>query len=294
MDRVLRNLALTLLLSSPVHGDTGTADALILAVPGFAEQMRMGEAGWALGGAAWAAAGNPSSMAPGFSASGGRWTFETSSASAAAAIRPAEGLCAGGFFRYVGRGGLAGRDASGVATGEYSWSSGSAGVAGSFPLPLGTRGGVSFGTVWEKIEDTSASGVIFSAGLSACPLECLDTGLAVLNFGSAPSWDGVTKNLPTEVSAGSRWRALPFLSVVAGAVGGFWTSSRFSLAVEPSIGGLSASAGWTAVPGQEHAGGFFGGLAWEFVNGSEYSAEFALRQVGDLSWPVSAGISVEF
>jgi hypothetical protein len=292
---MLRNLALSLfVLAAGSPAGTGTADALVLLAPGFAGQMRLGEAGWALGGGAWAACGNPSSMAGGFCASGGKWNLGTSTAAVAAVLEPAAGMLAGGYFRYAGRGGLTGRDQSGVETGEYSWSSGSAGLAGSFPLPFGTRGGISAGAVWEKADDSSASGMTASAGLCMSPGPDLDLGIAVLNMGSAPSWNGTTKNMPTEVSAGARWEALPCGSIIGGASFGFWTSSRYSAGAEFEAGGLSVSAGWTVVPGQDQAGGIFAGLCWRFRSGSEYSTEFAVRQTGDLSWPVSAGISVAF
>jgi hypothetical protein len=294
MERILRHFALTAVLATAPAADPGTADALVLVIPGFAEQMRLGEAGWSLGGAAWAAAGNPSTLAGGFSASGGGWSFETSTAAVAAAFQPMPGVFAGGFFRYAGRGGLTGRDGAGVETGEYSWSSGSAGAAGAFPLPFGIRGGLSAGTVWEDVDDQGASGITCSAGLSLSPSDGIEAGLALLNIGSAPSWDGIAKNMPAEVSAGARWRSLPFISIVAGASAGFWTSSRFSAAAEFSAGGLTASAGLTEVPDQDQAGGLFGGLCWRFGYESEYSAEIATRQVGDLAWPVSAGISIAF
>jgi len=294
---MLRHLPLILLLraASPAFSSTGTADALVLLVPGFAEQIRLGEAGWAIGGAAWGACGNPSTMTPGFSASGGRWNFSTTSAAVATAFQPVRGLAAGGFARFVGRGGLTGRDESGVETGDYSWSSGTAGASASFPLPLpGARGGVSAGVVWEKVDDASASGVTASAGLSVRPLESLEASLAVLNLGCAPSWNGITKDMPTQVSTGAGWRATPFLRLLGGASIGFRTSTRLSAAFEAEACGLSASAGWTAVPGQDEAGGFFAGLSWKFRHESLYSAEFATRQTGSLSWPVSAGISVAF
>jgi|WetSurMetagenome_2_1015567.scaffolds.fasta_scaffold05917_5 hypothetical protein len=295
MDREIRDLALILVLGASAGASgPGTADGLVLAVPAFAGQMMLGEAGWAIAGGADAAAGNPACLGSGFTATGGRWSLETTVASAAGAFRPAPGIAAGGVLRYAGSGGIQGRDLYGSPTGEYSWSSGAAGVSVSFPLPAGLRGGLSASTLWESIEDDDAAGFSSSAGVSYIGGDSFEAGIALRNAGAAPSWDGITKNLPTEVSLGAKTGLVQGVSLAGGASIGFWTASRFSACAICAVGGLSAAAGWTLVPGEDQASGPFGGLGWEFSQGSTYSAALSVRRMGDMSWPVLAGISVAF
>ncbi|NLP06278.1 hypothetical protein GX411_10065 [Candidatus Fermentibacteria bacterium] len=291
---MLRNSALILLLASAAGASTGTADALLLVSQGFASQMRLGSASWAVGEGAWAVTANPSLTAPGFHGAGGRWNLEATTVSVAGGFGAGGGFLAGGALRFLGMGGLIARDETGQATGEYTWSSGALTAGGSFALSPSVRLGASLGPVWESAGSDGASGFSASAGACFRPSEGVLLGAALHNAGFAPSWDGIHKDMPTEVSAGVSVTLPAGLRAVAGGVYGFSTSARASLAGEFSRSGLSISAGYELTPDSPEMNGAFGGVEYRFVEQGTYGASLAFRQSRDLSWPMLAGLSIEF
>jgi hypothetical protein len=296
MDGMLRGhaLALLLLASAASGGGTGSADALILVGQGFAGQMRLGSASWAIGEGSWACSANPALTSPGFAASGGRWNLDATSASAACALSLGGSASAGLALRYLGHGGIVERDESGQVTGEYTWSSGMLGAGGSFEILPRVRGGIAAGPVWEKAGDTDASGFHASAGAAWSPSGELLAGIALRNVGSAPSWGGIHKNMPTELAAGASMRLPAGFRAVVGGAWGFWTASRAGAACEYGRDGLAVSIGWEAAGDGGSAGGAFGGVEYTFEQGASYSACISFRQHAELSWPVLAGLSIAF
>lgn len=291
---MLRNSALILLLASSAAAATGTADALLLVSQGFAAQMRLGSASWAVGEGAWAVTANPALASPGFHGAGGRWNLEATTVSAAGGFGAGGGFVAGGALRFLGRGGLIARNETGQVAGEYTWSSGALTAGGSFALSPSVRLGASFGPVWESAGGTGASGFSASAGACCGPSGGFLLGAALHNAGFAPSWDGIHKDMPTEISAGASIALPAGLRAVAGGVYGFHTSARASLAVEFTWSGLSVSAGYELAPDSPELNGVFGGMEYRFVQQGTYGASLAFRQSRDLAWPVLAGLSIEF
>lgn len=291
---MLRNSALILLLASAAAASMGTADALMLVSQGFAAQMRLGSASWAVGEGAWAVTANPALTSPGFHGAGGRWNLEATTVSVAGGFGAGGGFVAGGALRFLGRGGLVARDETGQATGEYTWSSGALTAGGAFtPIPSVSIG-AAMGPLWERAGSDGASGFYMSAGAGFRPSDALLLGAALHNAGFAPSWDGIHKDMPTEMSAGASVALPAGLRAVAGGVYGFSTSSRASLAAEFAWSGLSFSAGYELAPDSPELNGAFGGIEYRFVEEGTYGASLAFRQSSDLAWPVLGGLSIEF
>jgi len=294
---VLRCSALTLLLlvsASAAHAGAGTADLLIIPSPGFAGQMRFGCAGAALADGPAAIDGNPAAISPGFAASGGRWNLGTTGVAASGTFRIADHLLAGLGARYLGRSGLVERDETGAVTGEYSFSSGIASIGASRGFGGGFSAGASVGIVWEDVGEMGATGFTTSAGVRLAPSDRLEMGAVVRGLGSSPSWNGIHKDMPTEVSAGARYRFGELFSLFGGARYGFDTPDAFCLGLELTGAGFSLSGGWEESPGEDEVTGLFGGLGYTYVTGEVYRIEMAVSQRDRLDWPVVAGLSVLF
>ena len=298
MRRVLRGpaLALLLLLTLPClsRAGSGTADLLIIPSPGYPGHMRFGCAGPALAGGPAALDGNPAAMTPGFAAAGGRWNLGTTEVSASGAFRLSGSLLAGIGARYLGRGGLVERDAEGLETGEYSFSSGMAGGGVSRTLFGGWSAGIALGVVWEDVGDQGGSGFTASAGILGTPSDRLTVGALLRGVGSSPSWNGIHKDMPTEIDAGARYTFNRLVSAFGGGKLGFNTPGSFCLGVEFMESGFSVSAGYELSPDVDEATGIFGGIGYTYRSGEVYSVELAFSQRDRLEWPVLAGLSVLF
>ena len=255
--------------------------------------MMMGPAGRSLAAGPQAVAGNPACIGPGFTAGGGRWNLQTSGVSVAAGFSLSPGMSAAAGVTYLGRGGIVRRDETGAVTGEYSYGTGSVLAGVSYALAPWLRAGVSMGTAWENIDAASGTGIIFAAGLHGEKGGCT-AGASVTGIGSAPSWGGITKDMPTEVHLGGDCSFSDHATLFAGSTLGFSTASSFGGGVRLSASDLSLSAGYAISPGQDEVSGLFGGLSYIYQSGGTYVVQIAAAQRHELEWPVMAGIAISF
>lgn len=193
---------------------------------------------------------------------------------------------------YLGKGGILRRDQYGEVTGEYSFSTGTASAGASFSVLPWLSAGGSFGIAWENIDDQAGTGITASAGLAADIGERGTAGLCVTGLGTSPEWNGVSKAMPVEVSAGASWRFSRLLECFAGTGIGFSTSSSFGGGLSIELEELSISGGYSFVPDEEEMTGFFAGLQYTYESSGTYIIEAAVSQRDQLDWPVLAGISV--
>lgn len=292
MHRVLHGIALICLLWTTAAGDTGTADMLVLSSPGFPALMMMGPAGRPLAAGPESGFGNPALILPGFTAAGGRWNLQTTAVSIAGGFSASTDLKLGVGLTYLGRGGILRRDETGAVTGEYSYSTGSFFAGASHRINPWLTAGASAGIGWENIDSGSGTGIIASAGLAAELGEAGAAGVSVTGLGTAPTWNGVSKAMPVEISAGARWRLNSLLACFAGSGLGLSTASSHGGGLMITIPRLLISAGYRLVPGEEELTGFFGGVQYTYESGGTYILEAAVSQRDQLEWPVLAGISV--
>jgi hypothetical protein len=296
MRGVLRGTALALLLILPgaSGAGSGTADLLIIPSPGYPGHLRFGCAGPALTGGPAALDGNPAAISPGFAAAGGRWNLGTTEVSASGAFRLSGSLHAGIGARYLGRSGLVERNEEGVETGEYSFSSGMVSAGVSRTLVGSWSGGVSLGVVWEDVGDRGGSGFSASAGILGRPADGLTIGATLRGVGSSPSWNGIHKDMPTEIAAGVRYSFYRFVSVFGGGRLGFNTPDSFCLGLEFEHSGFSMSGGYEHTPDVDESTGIFGGIGYTYRSAEVYSIELAFSQRDLLEWPILAGLSILF
>ncbi len=294
MRGILRRSALTILLICGFsEASTGTADALVLCRRPFSSAARLGPAAYAVLAGPWAASGNPAALAGGISASGGTAALESSTAGAAAALSAGGGIMVGLSLQWLGHGGIQGRDEQGLPVGEYSWSSGCLSAALAADVAPSLKAGVSFGPVWESAGDEGATGLTSSAGILWNASPSIDVGLALENFGSAPDWSGVQKNMPVEISLGAAWKPSGMISIIGGGSLGFHTSSRLSAAAEVRSGSVSLSGGWELVPDDPEASGPFAGIGYIYESSGIYRVDVAVTR-DEFGWPVLAGLSAGF
>ena len=294
MERVLRCSALILLaIAGAAQAGTGTADLLVVQSPGFPGRLAMGAAGYALGAGPDAVFGNPALLSGGFAAGGGRWNLQTTSAAAAGAFRLGQGIRGGIGFRYLGRGDIVSRDQYGNETGVYSYGSGmaAAGVSGRFGELLGWGG--SMAVAWEKIGENTGTGFSASLGLQARTDMGLLAGLAVRGLGSAPSWNGVHKDMPITVDGGVSVDLARSMSVFGGGQIGVSTSSAGSVGLRGGVSGLGLCGGYT-LGEEDETSGLFGSVSYEYHAAETYVVELATAQRDVLEWPVLAGLTVIF
>ena len=253
----------------------------------------MGPAGRSLAEGPEAVAGNPACIGPGFAAGGGRWNLQTSGVSAAAGFSLSSELSAAAGVTYLGRGGLIRRDETGAVSGEYSYGTGSALAGFSYSVAPWLRAGVSMGVAWENIDAGSGTGMVLAGGLSA-KSGSWSAGAGITGIGSAPSWNGIKKDMPTEVHAGGEYLFSDNVSLFAGSSMGFSTASSFGGGLKLSVSDLALAAGYTISPGEEEISGVFGGLSYIYQSGGTYIVQIALAQRHELEWPVMAGIAISF
>ncbi len=273
-------------------GDTGTADLLVISAPGFPSVMMMGPAGKALASGPESVTGNPAMIVSGFTASGGRWNLQTTGISVAGGFQAGSRMSISGGLTYLGRGGIIRRDETGSVTGEYSFGAGTALAGVSFLLAPWLRGGISAGVSWESIDEQGGTGLTCSAGFGADFQNGMNAGIVLSGIGQAPSWNGIRKNMPTEVSAGVSY---PFGSMLTGFAGGrigFSTSDAFGGGLRIEYADLGLSAGYSYAPDEDEISGFFAGAQYNYTSEGTYTIEAAISQRDDLSWPVFAGISI--
>ncbi len=296
MRGVLRCFTLALLLILPCISlaGSGTADLLIIPSPAYPGHLRFGCAGPVLVAGPAALDGNPAAITPGFAAAGGRWNLGTTEVSASGAFRLSGSLLAGVGARYLGRSGLVERDAEGNETGEYSFSSGMATAGVSRTLIEGWSGGVSLGVVWEDVGDQGVSGFTASLGILGAPSDGLTVGALLRGVGSSPSWNGIHKDMPTEIAVGARYTFHRLVSAFGGGRLGFNTPDSFCLGIEFEQGGFALSGGYELSPDVDEATGIFGGIGYTYRSEEVYTVELAFSQRDRLEWPVLAGLSVLF
>lgn len=295
MRRVFCGVTVALVVSvSAGFSGTGTADLLLVPSPGYPGQMRYGSAGFALHRGPAALEGNPSALGSGFSASGGRWNLETTSVSAVGAFSISPSIIAGAGVRYIGKSGLVERDAEGNETGEFSFSTGSLNAGISYDVFGGWKAGISLGVAWERIAGKGGTGMVASAGLSGSPFEGAFAGASLRGIGQAPSWNGIRKNMPTEVTAALLYNISSVVSVFGGGRIGFSTFDSYCAGVEFDYEGFTASGGWEVAPGEDETSGLFAGMGYSYVSEQTYLLELAVSQRHELEWPVLAGLSVLF
>ncbi len=273
-------------------GDTGTADLLVISAPGFPSMMMMGPAGKALATGPQSVTGNPAMIVSGFTAAGGTWNLQTTGISVAGGFSVGSDMSISGGLTYLGRGGIIRRDETGSITGEYSFGSGTALAGVSFLLTSWLQGGVSAGVSWESIAEQGGTGLTCSAGLGANLQNGMKVGIVLSGIGQAPSWNGIRKNMPVEISAGVSY---PFGSILTGFAGGrmgFSTSDAFGGGMRIEYADLGFSAGYGYAPGEDEISGFFAGMQYTYISNGTYTIEAAVSQRDDLSWPVFAGISI--
>ncbi len=293
MHRVLLGHALIILCTAQASASTGSADALFLSLDPFAASARLGCAAGATAAGPWACTSNPALLELGISASGGTTNLGASTVGAAAAFGLPGGVTGGMAVHWLGRGGLQGRDEQGLPDGEYGWSSGSLTAACAFDITTGLRAGLSAGPLWESAGSAGASGFAFSAGAALQVSDRLAAGAAVMNAGLAPSWNGIQKDMPVEICGGVRFEPAGFLELTCGGCHGLSTAGRYSAAAEIVMHPLSISAGWELVPGEEEAGGPFGGFSYTHVSSGAYSLDLSIRR-DEFGWPLLAGLTARF
>jgi hypothetical protein len=254
--------------------------------------MMMGPSGKALAAGPESVTGNPALLSPGFSAAGGRWNLQTTGVSVAGGFSGGSSLSFGAAVTYLGRGGMIRRDESGLVTGEYSYSTGTACAGASFSILPWLRAGGSAGIAWENIDEQTGTGITASAGLAADIGGSGTAGVAVTGLGVPPEWNGVSKAMPVEVSAGASWKISRALDCFGGTTLGFSTSSSFGGGLSLDLTGLRLSAGYRFSPGEEEITGVFSGIQYTYTSSGTYIIEAAVSQRDRMDWPVLAGISV--
>ncbi|OPL18121.1 MAG: hypothetical protein AVO35_06355 [Candidatus Aegiribacteria sp. MLS_C] len=252
----------------------------------------MGSAGRSLCRGPESIYGNPALLVPGFTASGGRWNLGTSAVSAAGGFSAGGSLTAGASLVYLGRGGLLRRDDSGMVTGEYSYSTGAALLGVSSQVLPWLRVGGSAGVSWENIDSDAGTGVAASAGVAAEVGTSGMAGLTVTGLGKPPEWNGVTKAMPVEVSAGGSWELSRYLVLFGGTTIGFSTASSLAGGFSLSLSELDLTAGYDLTVGEDETTGFFAGLAYTYSSGGTYIIEMAVSQRHNTDWPVLGGVSI--
>ena len=275
-------------------GGTGTADLLVLSSPGFPSMMMLGPAGRVICAGPGSMLANPAICETGFSAAGGRWNLETTAVSVAGAFSAGSDIEVGAGLTYLGRGGLIGRDESGVVTGEYSYSTGCAMAGVSFPLTGWIDAGVSAGLSWENIASDGGTGFTANAGLAFKPSSGFLAGIVITGAGQAPSWQDIHKDMPTEISAGASYRISSILTGFAGGKIGLSTSDSYGCGMSINFREYGCSAGYQYSPGEEEISGFFAGLRYTYESTGSYTIEIATSQRDELDWPILAGLSVSF
>ena len=265
---------------------------LVISAPGFPSVMMMGSAGKALAAGPESVTGNPAMINPGFTASGGRWNLQTTVVSVAGGFSAGSDMNFSAGITYLGRGGMLRRDETGLVTGEYSFGAGTALLGMSYLLTPWLKGGISAGVSWEDIGEQGGTGLTCSAGLAADLPKGMKAGIVVSGIGQAPSWNGIRKNMPTEVSAGVSYPFGTILTCFAGGRAGFATSDAFGGGLKIEYSDLCISGGYQYVPGEDEISGFFVGLQYNYTSGGTYTIEAAASQRDELSWPVFAGISI--
>lgn len=289
-------IAATLLLAVAAGGagaSTGTADGLLLCIDTFPGLARLGCCARAIVAGPWAASSNPALMTRGISASGGSARLSSTSLGLGAGFSLGGDLTGGATLRWLGHGGLTGRDEVGEVTGEYSWSAGSAMAGLSLGLAGGLVAGVAGGPLWESAGDVSATGLSGSAGLCWTASPSLSAGCMVTGLGMAPDWDGIRKDMPVEATAAVLYSPPGMLLLTCGATAGPSTAARLSAAAQASLSGFSVSGGWEAVPGEERAGGPFAGASYTYSSSGTYTLDASVSR-SETGWPVSAGITASF
>lgn len=252
----------------------------------------MGPAGKALAIGPESVTGNPAMIVSGFTASGGVWNLQTTGISVAGGFSAGSDMNFAGAVTYLGRGGLLRRDETGSVTGEYSFSTGTALAGASFSITPWLTGGISAGVSWENIGDQGGAGLACGAGLAASLPRGAKAGISVSGIGQAPSWDGIRKDMPTEVSAGLSY---PFGKIFTGFAGGrtgFSTSDAVGGGLRIEYSDLGFTAGYAYTPGEDEISGFFAGLQYNYISEGTYTIEAAVSQRDELDWPVFAGISI--
>lgn len=272
--------------------DTGTADMLVISAPGFPSVMMMGPAGKALAVGPESVTGNPAMISSGFTASGGRWNLQTTGVSVAGGFSAGSAMNFSAGITYLGRGGILCRDETGLVTGEYSFGAGTALLGMSYLLTPWLKGGISAGVSWEDIGKQEGTGFTCSTGLAADLTKDVKAGVVVSGIGQAPSWNGIRKNMPTEISAGMSYAFTPIFTCFAGGRAGFATSDAFGGGLKIEYSEVSVSAGYRYVPGENEITGFFAGLQYNYTSEGTYTIEAAVSQRDELNWPVFAGISI--
>lgn len=265
---------------------------LAISAPGFPSVMMMGPAGKALAAGPESVTGNPAMIDPGFTASGGRWNLQTTGVSVAGGFSADSAMNFSAGITYLGSGGILRRDETGVVTGEYSFGAGTALLGMSYLLTPWLKGGISAGVSWEDIGEQGGTGFTCSAGLAAEFSKGMKAGIVVSGIGQAPSWNGIRKDMPTEISAGVSYPFGTILTCFAGGRTGFATSDAFGGGLKIEYSDVSVSAGYQYVPGEDEISGFFAGLQYNYTSGGTYTIEAAVSQRDELSWPVFAGISI--
>jgi hypothetical protein len=285
---------MTALAVMATAGDTGTSDLLVISSPGFPSVMMLGSAGKALAQGPEAFSGNPALLTPGFTASGGRWNLQTTSVSLAGGFSGGESLDFAAGLTYLGKGGLLRRDDTGSVTGEYSYSTGTAMAGLSMEVLPSIRGGISLGISWENIDTQKGTGFTSSAGIAADLGRGFNTGLSLTGLGTAPSWSGIKKDMPTELHAAVSWDQSEYLTLFSGGKLGFSTADSWSGGICFSLSDLQLTGGYSFVPGEDETAGIFAGLRYIYSSSGIYIIEMAVAQRDEFSWPVLAGISVRF
>jgi hypothetical protein len=214
--------------------------------------------------------------------------------SAAGAFRVSGSILAGIGVRYLGRSGLVERDETGTETGEYSFSSGIASIGASSSLGRNWSAGISLGIAWEDAGEQGATGFTTSAGLRGEISDGLILGAVIRGFGLAPEWNGIHKDMPTEIAASVVYSISETVSAFGGGRYGFDTPDSWCLGAELGISGFSVSGGYDIYPDADECTGFFGGLGYTYDAGEVYSVELAICQRDVFDWPVLAGLSVLF
>lgn len=279
-------------VSVVMAGEIGTADLLILSVPGSPSVMMYGSAGTALVAGPESVSGNPSMLESGFTASGGRWNLESTVVSAAAAFTPVSDIRAGLGITYLGKGGIIRRDEAGVVQGEYSFSTGFLVTGISCPISERLSAGASVGFSWESIGGDGGTGFVANAGMAYNFHGRLRAGAVISSLGSSPSWSGIHKDMPTEVSVGVSCGIMEFFSCFGGGRIGFSTADAFSGGISIEYSGFGCTAGYQYSPDQGEISGLFGGLRYTYISNGTYTVEAAFAQRDQLQWPVIAGLSV--
>lgn len=256
--------------------------------------MMLGPAGRAIGIGPEMVTANPALISTGFTAGGGRWNLSTTGVSLAGGFGLGSEVTAAAGLVYLGHGGIIRRNQQGQATGEYSYSTGSALAGVSFPLSGWAAAGTSLGVSWESADGEGGTGFTVNAGIGFFPMEGMKAGLAVTGLGTTPSWNGIRKDMPTEIQAGASLKVTDFLTTFAGGSMGLHTADSFGGGLSVASRGLGASAGYTFAPDQDELTGFFAGAEYRYTSGGTYTLNAAVQQRDQLSWPVFAGISVSF